>query len=56
MCVCFTFLNSFEDAEDVVQEVFVNFWEKKKGASFRVRCDRFFWSGEQGGSLSFAKF
>ena len=28
------YLDSFEDAEDVVQDVFVSFWENKKGTSF----------------------
>ena len=28
------FVHSFEDAEDVVQEVLVNFWEKKRGTVF----------------------
>ena len=35
LCVfALRFLHSFDDAEDVVQDVFVNFWEKKKGTAF----------------------
>lgn len=35
LCVfALRFVNSFEDAEDVVQEVLVKFWEKRKGKDF----------------------
>ncbi len=35
LCVyCMRYLLSYEDAEDIVQNVFVSFWEKKQGQVF----------------------
>jgi len=35
LCVfAFKYLNSFDEAEDVVQDVFINFWENKRFSNF----------------------
>ncbi|WP_071596005.1 RNA polymerase sigma factor [Butyricimonas synergistica] len=52
LCVfALRFLHSFEDAEDVVQDVFVDFWEKKKGTTFRGALKSYLFGAVQKAAL-----